>query len=132
MSFEVNLQRAEQNIQRNFAQARFHGNERVQINAELNERRLIEHFRTFGNPHGIGGQVRQLVAILARGSWHITAGVHRLGQGGDEGDADPRNHLTLTTGHHVRFGAGGIIEITGPGIDAIGARAAVRHAAAAA
>jgi len=123
MSFDTDLRDALANVNRRVGQARFHGNERTRIEAEMSESRLIRLFRTFGNPHGVGGQVRELVAILAQGQWHITASVHRGGLGGAAGGADPRNHITLSTGHHIRFGTGGIVEITGPGIEPIAGRA---------
>jgi hypothetical protein len=133
MSFEDDLLVARTTIDRNAGAPEFHGNDRVPILRETSEGRLVDYLATFRKADGIGGQVHELVAILATRPWKITAGIHKGGLGGAAGGPDRRPHLTLSTGHHLRFGNdSGLIEITGNGISMIGARAQRAAAAAAA
>lgn len=122
MGFADSLQLAGTNIDSSGGQQRFTGNA---ITAEYTEKQLLDilasRFRSGGN---IALQIGQLVDLLAARRWKITAGLHVGGIGGAVGAPDTRPHITLSTGHHVRFQSNlkVICEITGPNITDMPAR----------
>jgi hypothetical protein len=124
---------ASDNINRTGHQAEFKGNQNTPIKAGANEGKVLDlvgHHSTKGTQ--VGKQSKELVNQLgnARGGWKVTAGVHQGGLGGAGRAADQRQHITLSTGHHLRFNnKGQLTEITGPGITPGKGRT---HAAAAA
>jgi hypothetical protein len=126
-SFALNLEDATGRVSRKL-QPRFRGNDNVPIEGELSEKALLDIFRAYSG----NGQVKELVAILAGQDWCITAGFHRGGLGGAAGGADQRSHITLSTGHHVRFDESRrrLVEITGPNITLSEARATAAAAQA--
>jgi hypothetical protein len=114
------IAKARDNINRTGHQAEFKGNQNTPIKAGANEDKaldLVGHHSTRNTQ--VGKQSKELVNQLgnARGGWKVTAGVHQGGLGGAAGGADQRQHITLSTGHHLRFNnKGQLMEITGPGI----------------
>jgi hypothetical protein len=126
-SFALNLESATTNVSRNL-QPRFRGNDDVPIEQELSENDLLQILRVYSG----NDQVKELVAILAGQRWCITAGFHRGGIGGAAGGADPRPHVTLSTGHHVRFDENRrrLVEITGAHVAPSEGRAAAQAAQA--
>lgn len=126
-SFALNLEQATKNSSRGL-QPRFRGNANVSIDQELSEEKLLKILTIYSN----NDQVQELVAILAGQPWCITAGFHRGGLGGAAGAADPRVHITISTGHHIRFDKSRerLVEITGANITPSPSRAAAQAAAA--
>src|SRR6266498_4029751 len=126
-AFVQRLQSARANIHRNI-QPRFHGNDNVSVDEELSEDQLLQYLSHYSGNNHPGPQVRALMTILAGQDWSITAGFHRGGLGGAAGGADPRDHITLSTGHHLRFrdDRRTLIEITGHGIPLSEAREAAQ------
>lgn len=126
-SFPLNMERATGNVSRGL-QPRFRGNANVSVDEELSEATLLDILRVYSGNR----QVRELVEILAGQRWCITAGFHRGGLGGAAGGADPRNHITISTGHHIRFDESRrrLVEITGANITPSEGRAAAQAAAA--
>lgn len=125
--FALNIQGASAMITKNI-QPRFHGNDNVIIEKELTEETLLGILEAYSG----NSQVQELVVILTGQRWSITAGFHRGGLGGAAGGADPRPHITLSTGHHIRFDETRrrLVEITGPNISMSQGRAAAAAAAA--
>jgi hypothetical protein len=84
------------------------------------EHSVLDHLGAHADKNTqLGHQSKALLDHLgsAQGGWKVTAGVHQGGLGGAQGGADPKNHITLSTGHHLRFNAKDELqEITGPGI----------------
>jgi hypothetical protein len=107
-----------ENADRTHGQAEFRGNENVPIQKGMNEDKLADHLEYHAQKGDqVGDQARDLINNhLSTGPWKITAGIHKGGLGGAQGGADPESHVTLSTGHHVRYNDKGIFEITGPGI----------------
>jgi hypothetical protein len=70
----------------------------------------------------VGKQSNDLLDTLgnSRRGWKVTSGPHTGGLGGADGEADPRQHITLSTGkdsYHLRFNnKGRLMGITGKGI----------------
>jgi hypothetical protein len=120
MSNSHRIAKARDNINRTGGQAEFHGNENTPIQAGINEHKVVDvlgHHSQKDNQ--VGHQSKALLDHLgnAQGGWKVTAGIHQGGLGGAAGGADPRNHITLNTGHHIRLNnKGDVSEITGPGI----------------
>ena len=67
----------------------------------------------------LGQQSKDLLNHLggAKDGWKVSAGVHRGGLGSEQTPPDPKNHITLSTGHHLRFNSkDNLQEITGPDV----------------
>src|SRR5215471_10143234 len=120
MSNSHRIAAARANIHRTGGQAEFHGNEHTPITMGANEHSVLEHLGAHADKNTqLGHQSKDLLDHLgsAQGGWKVTAGVHQGGLGGAQGGADPKNHITLSTGHHLRFNnKNELQEITGPGI----------------
>jgi len=120
MSNSHRIAAARANIHRTGGQAEFHGNEHTPINMGANELSVLEHLGAHADKNTqLGHQSKDLLDHLgsAQGGWKVTAGVHQGGLGGAQGGADPKNHITLSTGHHLRFNnKNELQEITGPGV----------------
>jgi hypothetical protein len=117
---KADLTRARKNNDRKTAPAKFKGTEKVPITAEVNNKRALKILANHSTGQQPGRQARALVKQLGstqqknRGGWKVTAGIHKGGLGGSAGPADQRQHITLSTGHHIRLGNDGkVIEITG-------------------
>ena len=111
---------ARQNINRTGGQAEFRGNDNTPIKVGANEASVLDHLGAHaGKNTQLGHQSKALLDHLgsAQGGWKVTAGIHEGGLGGAQGGADPKNHITLSTQHHLRFNnKNNLQEITGPDI----------------
>lgn len=111
---------AKQNKNRTGPQAKFPGNENTPIKKNANEKSVLKHLDGHaGKNTQLGQQSKDLLKHLgnAQGGWKVTAGVHQGGLGGAQGGADQKNHITLSTGHHLRFNSKDKLqEITGPDV----------------
>jgi hypothetical protein len=114
------ITQAKGNINRTGGQAEFRGNANTPIQKGANEKRVVDLLGHHSQSNTqVGKQSRALLDHLgnAGGGWKVTAGVHQGGLGGRAGAADQRQHITLSTGHHLRFNnKGQLMEITGNGI----------------
>jgi hypothetical protein len=120
MSNSHRIAAARENINRAGGQAEFRGNENTPIKAGANEDSVLDHLGAHAKKNTqLGHQSKALLDHLgsAQGGWKVTAGIHQGGLGGAQGGADPKNHITLSTGHHLRFNnKNELQEITGPGV----------------
>src|SRR5215468_5492705 len=91
---------AKKNINRTGGQREFHGNANTPIKVGASEHSVLDHLAGHaGKNTQLGQQSKDLLDHL----------------GGVQGGADPKNHITLSTGHHLRFNnKNDLQEITGP------------------
>src|SRR5215472_3698065 len=99
---------------------KFSGGEKTTINKNANEKSVLNHLGAHADKNTqLGHQSKDLLNHLggAKDGWKVTAGVHQGGLGGEQGVPDPKNHITLSTGHHLRFNSkDNLQEITGPDV----------------
>jgi hypothetical protein len=111
---------AKANKNRTGSQAEFRGNATTPIKKGANEGNVLNHLGAHaGKNTQLGQQSKDLLNHLGnvKGGWKVTAGVHQGGLGGAQGGADAKNHITLSTGHHLRFNnKDQLQEITGPSV----------------
>jgi hypothetical protein len=96
---------------------KFSGTENTPINKNANEKSVLNHLGAHaGKNTQLGQQSKDLLNHLGgkKDGWKVTAGVHQGGLGSEEKAPDPKNHITLSTGHHLRFNSkDNLQEITG-------------------
>jgi len=109
--------KAKANTNRTGGQAEFKGNANTPIKTGANEKRVTQLLGHHAQRNTqVGKQSKALLNHLGKtgSGWKVTAGVHQGGLGGSAGAADQRDHITLSTGHHLRFNKNGqLMEITG-------------------
>jgi hypothetical protein len=96
--------KAKESKNRTGGQAEFRGNANTPIKTGANEKRVVKLLGHHAQRNTqVGKQSKALLDHLGKpgGSWKVTAGVRQGGLGGRAGAADQRDHITLSTGHHL-------------------------------
>ena len=117
MSNSHQIAKARDNINRTGGQAEFHGNDNTPVDRGANENRVIDLLEKHSRKDNqVGQQAQALVDHLGNAprGWKVVSGVKKGGLGGNGNPPDMRQHITLDTGHHLRFNnKGQLMEITG-------------------